>query len=337
MRSFVVDRSRSCLLLGVAAATFACTVREERPADTTGAADSPRAGIATGDTARRAPTRVLTIEGGLQTPESVLHDRDLDVYFVSNINGNPSQKDGNGFISRVRPDGTIDSLRFIAGGRGGATLNAPKGMVVRGDTLWVSDIDAVRAFNKRTGAPITSVSLAAQNPSFLNDIATAPDGGLYITDTGIRIASDGSMTATGTDRVLRIGPINRTITVIAAGDSLMRPNGIAWDDANNRMIIVPFAGSTIRAWSTETEQVTRVADGVGQFDGVVVTGDGRMLVSSWADSSVHVFANDTLDRAITGVNAPADIGWDAQRNRVLIPLFNDNRVEVWELGASAGR
>jgi hypothetical protein len=43
-----------------------------------------------------------------------------------------------------------------------------------------------------------------------------------------------------------------------------------------------------------------------------------------------------MRRAIGGVNAPADIGWDAQRNRVLIPMFSDNRVEVWELGNVSG-
>lgn len=334
MRSALVHRSRPAALLAAAIITLACTVREERPADTADTADSPRGGLATGDTSRRAPTRVLTIEG-LQTPESVLHDRELDVYFISNINGNPSQKDGNGFISRVRPDGTIDSLRFIAGGRGGATLNAPKGMTVRGDTLWVSDIDVARAFDKRTGAPITSVSFAAQNPGFLNDMAAGPDGAIYITDSGFRIATDGSMSATGTDRVMRIGPDGRAITVIASGDSLMRPNGITWDQANNRLIIVAFQGPAIRTWTPGTEGTTVLASGPGQFDGVEIIGDGRMLVSSWADSSVHLFADGRFERAIAGVNGPADIGWDAQRNRVLIPLFSDNRVEVWELGSGS--
>ena len=331
MRSALVHRSRPAVLLAAAALTIGCTVREERPADTTGAADSPRAGLATGDTSRRAPTRVLTVEG-FSTPESVLHDRDLDVYFVSNINGNPSQKDGNGFISRVRPDGTIDSLRFIAGGRGGATLNAPKGLAVRGDTLWVSDIDVVRAFNKRTGAPITSVSFAAQNPGFLNDVAVGPDGAIYITDSGFRIATDGSMSATGSDRVMRIGPNGRAITVLASGDSLMRPNGVTWDQANNRLVFTAFQGTAIRTWSPDSQRTTVLATGPGQVDGVEVTSDGRMLISSWADSSLHVFSNGQFQRAISGVNSPADFGWDAQRNRVLIPLFMDNRVEIWELG-----
>ena len=37
----------------------------------------------------------------LTTCESVLYDQDQDVLYVSNINGAPDGKDGNGFISKV--------------------------------------------------------------------------------------------------------------------------------------------------------------------------------------------------------------------------------------------
>ena len=79
--------------------------------------------------------------------------------------GIPRSKDGNGYISRLTRDGKMDSLKFIAGGRGGVTLNAPKGMAIEGDTLWVADIDAARAFDKRTGKPIATVNLKGKAPS----------------------------------------------------------------------------------------------------------------------------------------------------------------------------
>ena len=325
-------------LLAGFAILAACTVREEAPEGDTGAAaasgDTTRDAVG-GTTARDSARRVLTV-AGFETPESVLHDAAQDVYFVSNIAGNPSQKDNNGFISRVRPDGTVDSLRFIAGGRGGATLNAPKGMTISGDTLWVADIDAVRGFNRSTGAPLATVELGGQNPQFLNDIAVGPQGALYVTDTGIRFAADGSMTAPGPQRVFRIGPQGRAISVAVEGDALGRPNGIAWDSTNQRFIIGSFGANTLLAWTPGEDAATSIATGPGQFDGIVALTDGRILASSWADSSVHVFANDVMRRAIGGVNAPADIGWDAQRNRVLIPMFSDNRVEVWELGNVSG-
>src|SRR5512134_222274 len=105
------------------------------------------------------PVRVAAT-GGFRTPESVRYDADLDIYFVSNIDGGMTTKDGNGFISRLGPDGALLDTAFIRGGVNGVVLNAPKGMVVVGDTLWVTDIDAVRAFDKRSGAPVASVEFA---------------------------------------------------------------------------------------------------------------------------------------------------------------------------------
>src|SRR3989475_8771125 len=93
-----------------------------------------------------AATKVLTVAGFL-TPESVLHDTAQDIYFVSNINGGPLAKDNNGFISRVRPDGAVENLKFIEGGHGGGTLKTPKGLALPGGTVWVSGNRNVRSFH----------------------------------------------------------------------------------------------------------------------------------------------------------------------------------------------
>src|SRR3954467_15709364 len=86
--------------------------------------------------------------GGMNVPESVKYDADLDVFFVSNINGNPSVKDGNGFIAVVRADSTSVVKMLVesgkpAGGDKAITLDAPKGLAITGDTLWVADITTV--------------------------------------------------------------------------------------------------------------------------------------------------------------------------------------------------
>src|SRR5207245_200099 len=106
------------------------------------------------------------VSGGFQTPESILYEPRSDVYLVSNINGDPTASDGNGFISRVAPDGRILELKWIDGTRPGVRLNAPKGMAVAGDTLYVSDITAIRMFDLRTGAPKGAVVILGS--TFLN-------------------------------------------------------------------------------------------------------------------------------------------------------------------------
>src|SRR2546427_258967 len=72
--------------------------------------------------------RITVADSGIKAPESVLYDVAGDQYLVSNINGQPLDKDGNGFISRLTPEGRVAELKWIAGGTKGVTLNAPKGM-----------------------------------------------------------------------------------------------------------------------------------------------------------------------------------------------------------------
>jgi hypothetical protein len=318
--TFAFPRFATALL--AAAALAACGGGGER-ADTAAGSDTAR-------TASAQPSKQRDITGGLKTPESARHDSDLDVWFIANINGNPSAKDNNGFIARARADGTIDSLMFIAGGRGGVTLNAPKGMAIKGDTLFVADIDAVRAFNKRTGAPIASVSFTGQRAIFLNDVAIGPDGNVYVTDTGIRFSPTGQMSAPGPDRVFSIGAGN-AITVVAEGDSLGHPNGITFDRSGGRLIVVPFNATSILALRSGERTPTAIGAGPGQFDGVEVLGDGRILVSSWADSAVYSFRDGQATKIIGGVPAPADIGYDAGRGILAVPLFNSDRVELWSV------
>ncbi len=319
------------VLAGVALMTGCERVEKRPPAPP---ADSAAAGpaAATPQTPPSSPapsaTKVLTVEGFL-APESVLHDTLQDVYFVSNINGSPTAKDNNGFISRVKPDGAVENLKFIEGGRNGIILNAPKGLALQGDTLWVADIDAVRAFNAKTGAPIDSVSLSKLGAVFLNDVAATPTGALYITDTGIRFDDVGNVLHPGPDRIFRIGP-DRAVTVAARGDTLGRPNGIALDAAGKRFVIVQFGGKAVLAWKPGDRAPSVIAKGAGGFDGVAIVGS-RILVSSWSDSTVSSYETGQEVKLITGIPGPADFGYDAKRNRLLIPVLPGNRVEVWQL------
>lgn len=81
---------------------------------------------------------------GMRVPESVQYDSVLDVFYVSNIDGQAGDRDGRGFIA-VIPAESLGVMRVLArGGENGVTLNSPMGLAVTGDTLWVVDIDVVR-------------------------------------------------------------------------------------------------------------------------------------------------------------------------------------------------
>lgn len=265
---------------------------------------------------------------GFKTPESVRYDAARDLWYVSNINGNPSEKDGNGFIVRLQADGkAMDSLPFIEGGKNGVVLNAPKGMALVGDTLWVADIDVVRAFNAKTGAAIASIDI--KGARFLNDIVAAPDGSIYITDTGVHFDAKGQLSHPGPDRIVQV--IGSEYKTVANFDGAPGPNGIAYDAANQRFIINAFASKNFYAWKPGMAKPDSIGVGAGAGDGLEVLADGRAIYTSWADSSLSAFANGASTTLIKGFANPADIGYDTKRNRVAVPLFNDGRVVILQM------
>ena len=294
------------------ASLAACTGSESGSAN----ADSPAAsGSTTTDSAR-----LVTTVAGFTRPEAVRYDPAQDVYFVSNWGtGETGATDNNGFISRMNADGAVDSLRFIAGGTRGATLHSPRGMTIVGDTLWVVDVDAVRGFDRRTGVPLASIEFSLFRLGFLNDIAAGPDG-LYVTDTG-------------TDHIYRITA--GAVTVALNDSTLGNPNGITWDSAGRRFIVVPWSGdSTIKAWTAGSRTFTRIGRGFAtQLDGVEVIEGNRLLVASQSDSSIHVVTGSSARRAIRTGGEPADIAVDSRRNRVAVPFVARNLVEIWQLPA----
>ena len=272
-----------------------------------------------------SPTLVTTVRG-LSAPESVIHDADQDVYFVTNINGNPGARDGNGFISRMKPDGTVDSLHFVMGGRNGVTLNAPKGTAITGDTLWVTDLDAVRGFNRFTGAPLATIEFG-RRARFLNDLALGPDGRLYVSEMGVATNDAGQMSPTGLDNVFRIGDGHR-IESIMTRSKVPMPNGIT--SHGQGLLIGSFSEPEVREWREDAESLVTVGKASGTVDGIGVLDDGRIGASSWDDSTVAV-VGATPEPLITGVAAPADFEIDRKRHRVLIPQLTENQVVIWQL------
>jgi sugar lactone lactonase YvrE len=260
------------------------------------------------------------VRDGFVAPEAVRYDPDQDVYFVGNWGPGPaSATDNNGYISRMKPDGQIENLKFIAGGTNGVVLHAPRGMYIVGDTLWVADADAVRGFNRRTGAKLANVDFSAFDRGFLNDVAADATGTVYVTDTG-------------KNKLYKVQGANGP-TVVVSDSALGSPNGITWDASNNRFIIVPFGGfKGIRAWTPGATTMTVLGVSTGaKYDGVEVLSGGRVLVSSQADSSLHLFSGNEGHAIIHTLGPPADIAVDTKRNRVAVPVVALNHVEIYEL------
>ena len=315
---------RGIVLLAAALLAGGCGGGADRPAADTAAA-------AADTSAPSGPTaRAVTTVDSLDGPEAARWDPDLKLWFIANVNGGPGAKDNNGYITRLSSSGAVDSLRFIAGGRDKVTLNAPKGMVIVGDTLWVADIDVVRGFDRKTGTSVANIRVPGA--TFLNDIAVGPDG-IYVTDSGIRFGADGQMTHPGPDAVYKIA--GRTVTTAVKFDGEPAPNGITWDPAGRRFVIVPFGDKAISAWAPGDSTPQKIGEGPGMQDGIEEFGGGRFLVTSWADSSLSILSEGKLTNLAKNLPGGADLGYDPESGRVAVPQLTENKVQIFEV--SPGR
>lgn len=263
----------------------------------------------------------LSITEGFQTPESVLYDADADLYIVSNINGNPLDADDNGYITRVSPDGKIVDAKWIDGAKDNVKLDAPKGLAIVNGILYVSDIDTVRKFDAKTGAPRGDIKI--DKATFLNDVAATPDGGVYVTDSGL----DAKFGPTDTDAVYVIGKDDKVKPLIK-DKGLAHPNGITAGD-KGAVWVVTFGSGEIYSIDAKGKQAAGQKLPKGQCDGIVALDGGEFLVTSWEGSAIYRGKpGGEWKPVIEGVKSPADIGYDNKRHRILIPVFQGNTVII---------
>jgi sugar lactone lactonase YvrE len=311
-----------CLAAGLALTLGGCPKKSETPVDKTADPAKPVEPTAKPAEPPARPTGGPTyVRKGLATPESVLHDAKRDLYLVANINGNPLEADGNGYICRVTPDGALREPKWIEGGKNGVTLNAPKGMAVFEDRLFVADITHVRIFHRDSGAPLGSVRIPGA--TFVNDLATGEGGIIYASDMGVTTGFKPS----GTDAIWMFkGDDDKPKPkVLIKGKQLGQPNGLTVD--GDELVVVTFGTGELYRVNKEGKRGEGVKAPKGRLDGVELLPDGDLLVSSWEAKKIfRVNRSGTFTAVVEGVEAPADIGFDRKRKRILVPLFNDNHL-----------
>ncbi|SFU04615.1 hypothetical protein SAMN04489724_3592 [Algoriphagus locisalis] len=249
-------------------------------------------------------TKIWETDSTLTTNESVLYDAASGKIYVSNIEGQPTEKDGKGSISIIDKEGNIVSQDWVTG------LNAPKGMGIANGNLYVTDIDQLVEINLESGE--ISNKYPVEGGQFLNDLATF-DGKVYFTDMN-----------TGKVHMLDAGMIS---SVTEGHESI---NGIAIGTDGTLYGLDKSGFKTLQTDGSSTILNETVTGG----DGLVILGDGNYVASRWAGEVYFINAEGTetllLDTKDASSNT-ADIGFIPGDNIVLVPTFFKNKVVAYKL------
>lgn len=227
--------------------------------------------------------------------------------YVTNIGKElrPSDKDGDGYISRLNPIGQVIEQRFITG------LHAPKGMAVVGGVLYVTDVDHVIGFDLKTKARVFDLGFEAEKTVFLNDLVIKDSQTLFVS-------------ATDVNKVYQVNLLTKNYTMLPGVNEA--PYGLFYDAGRQRLFI---AGSGSNGIAGDLGVLEQKAGGAGQLAyqtlvakagtlrGIVLLNNSSALVSDWGKSAGNSGKVWRLDLAnatavptvfLADLSGPANLG-----------------------------
>jgi hypothetical protein len=253
----------------------------------------------------------LWVADGFAAPESVVRAPDGN-YLVSNVGiDDGDAKNGDGFISKISPDGALIE-RYWA-----AKVNGPKGLAIQGGKVYAADIDAVMVFDADKGG--LGKKIPVDGAVFLNGV-TAWNGAIHVSDSG-----------TG-----RIHRIQDGVAALWLEDARFGGiNGVLGD--GDRLLVSTMDTGSLYA-VTADGTITEIATGMINADGIGLVPGGGYLVSSWTGQVHYVAEDGTVTTLLdtTGDETPV-LQNDLKifGDTVIVPNWQPGTVTAWRVVRSA--
>jgi len=258
----------------------------------------------------------------MRTPESAYLDEASGYLFVSQIDGQPNEKDGKGRISKVGLDGSVVTADWFT------AVNAPKGLRSYAGTLWVADLDEVIGIDIVSGKENARVKI--DGAIFLNDVAVGADGTVYVSD----------MMA---NKIYAIK--DAKATVFAEGEQLEYPNGLFAE--GERLVVGGWGSKPAADFSTKvlgrlyaldlkTKQKTLITkQPLANIDGVEQEARGGYLVTDYLAGKLIQVSQSGESRVVrTFKPGLADHTFlYAQGDILIAPHMNENTVGAYDISA----
>ncbi len=249
-----------------------------------------------------------TTDTTLRTPESVLYYQPHEILYVTNIDGGPWDDDQQGFLSKLRLDGSIETLHWVTG------LSAPKGMAIIGNDLFVADMNRLVIVDIAAGRIRETIPFPGATG--LNDVSADPRGKVYITDSREK-------------KLFLYEPATKKISLLQ--EKLGGPNGVL---KRKQELLLLDAGA-LWTVSTDKKKPVKVVDIAPSTDGIEHVRNQEYIVSCWHGEIFYVDMKtrqvtrllDTRDQKLN----TADIGYDPVRRILYVPTFYGNNVSAYEV------
>jgi sugar lactone lactonase YvrE len=239
----------------------------------------------------------------LRRPESVLFDASSKTLYVSNIGD--IEKEGDGSISKISPDGKIINQNWVTG------LTAPKGLGLFKNLLYAAEQTTVAVIDVSKASVVQHIPV--EGAQMLNDISIDPKGIVYVSDTR-------------KNRVYRIENGKASVYL----ENMNSANGLL---ATGTTLYI-LTGTSVQK-ADENKNLTTLTDGIeGGADGIEMINHHEFIVTGWAGVIYFVKDNGTkqvlLDTRDKKINS-ADLGYDPISRTVYIPEMTSNCVAAYKL------
>jgi outer membrane protein assembly factor BamB len=225
--------------------------------------------------------------------------------YVSNIEGQPWEKDGRGSIGKIGLDGKIINAEWVSG------LHAPKGMGRYKNELYVADVDNLVVIDIAKAA--ISRRIALEGALSLNDVSVTKDGKVYVTDS-----KAGKLYRLDQDKLVLFAEDYKGLNGVL---------GLGTD------VYALAAGSLYKI--DATKKAVKLAEGMEPAtDGIEEVAPNEFIVSVWNGIVYYVKADGTIQKLLDTreqQSNTADIGYDPQTHTVYVPTFFKNSVVAYRL------
>ena len=251
-----------------------------------------------------------------ELPESVIYDSKNEVLYVSNITDHPFKKDGTGYISKIGLDGSIIKKKWIN------KLNAPKGLTISNDKLYIADVDELVEVDIESGKIINKYK--GYGSVCMNDVTADKYGNVYVGDTY-------------NDTIYRLNQFGQLPAWFYSPG--LAPNGIHIDNEEGNLIVGSW-GAVMEGWGTpelkgslksiniHTKKIKDLGKKpIGNLDGIESDGKGAYFVTDWTGAKLYRIKKNGKFKVIAEVGkGAADHEVILDKNLVIIPIMAEGKV-----------